>query len=142
MQFRRLTLSQVQILHEKPQLYSIKEYLHEKAEESRHNETAAYLVFLAGAIFFVSGVQITVTRIENLGWFLFFPYNPKPDQPSLLGLAFSLLGIALLIYGVAVGIYYSRKRKWYMHELTKAHSFVKNAVNRKNPQERKKEIAA
>jgi len=123
-------------------LYSVKEYLHEKAEESRHNETAAYLMFLTGAIFFVGGVLIIVSRTDNPSWFIFFPYNPTPDATSLLSLTFTLSGIALLVYGVTVGIYYSRKRKWYMQGLSKAHSFVKNSVNRKKPMEGKQKIAA
>ena len=32
---------------------SFRDYLHEKAEESRHNENQAYLMFPAGAIFFL-----------------------------------------------------------------------------------------
>jgi len=124
------------------QLYSIKEYFHEKAEESRHNETAAYLMFLTGAIFFVGGALITISRTENPGWFIFFPYNPMPDPTSLLGLALTLSGISLLIYGVAVGIYYSRKRTWYMHELSMAYSFVKESVNRKGVSGKKQETTA
>jgi len=123
-------------------LYSVKEYLHEKAEESRHNETTAYLMFLTGAIFFVGGVLITLAGTENPGWFGFFPYNPMPDPTSLLGLALTLSGVSLLVYGVAVGIYYSRKRSWYMRELSQAHSFVKESVNKKRSQERKQKLAA
>jgi len=123
-------------------LYSVKEYLHEKAEESRHNETASYLMFLTGAIFFVGGVLMTISRTTNPSWFMFFPYNPRPDPPSVLGLALTVSGVSLLVYGVAVGIYYSRKRTWYMQELSKAHSFVKNSVNRKKAAERNQKIAA
>jgi len=123
-------------------LYSVKEYLHEKAEESRHNEIAAYLMFLTGAVFFVGGVLMTISRTENPSWFMFFPYNPMPDTTSVLGLALTVSGITLLVYGVAVGVYYSRKRTWYMQELSKAHSFVKNSVNRKRTQERDKKITA
>jgi len=35
---------------------SIQDYLHEKAEESRHNEIIAYMMFLAGSVFFVGGI--------------------------------------------------------------------------------------
>jgi len=118
-------------------LYSIKEYLHEKAEESRHNETAAYLMFLTGAIFFVGGVLITVSRTEKPSWFIFFPYNPLPDPTSVLGLTLTFSGIALLVYGVVVGIYYARKRSWYIHELSRAHSFLKESENKKRSLERK-----
>jgi len=118
-------------------LYSIKEYFHEKAEESRHNETVAYLMFLTGAIFFVGGVLMIISRTENPGWFIFFPYNPMPDPTSVLGLALTFSGIALLVYGVVVGIYYARKRSWYMRELSNAHSFVKDSVDKKRLLERK-----
>mgnify|MGYP006910663535 FL=1 len=40
---------------------SFRDYLHEKAEELRHNETLAYLIFLAGAIFFVGGIIETLS---------------------------------------------------------------------------------
>jgi len=123
-------------------LYSVKEYLHERNEELRHNEIAAYLMFITGAIFFVGGVLMTISRTQNPSWFVFFPYNTAPDPTSLLGLALTLSGITLLIYGLTVGIYYSRKRHWYMQELAKAHSFVKNSVNRKSGQEKKQEIPA
>ena len=53
--------------------FSGMDYLHEKAEESRHNETLAYLMFMAGAIFFVGGLLETVVTTENPDWFLFFP---------------------------------------------------------------------
>jgi len=119
-------------------LYSIKDYFHEKAEESRHNEIAAYLMFITGSVFFVGGVLVTISRTTNPGWFLFFPYNPKPDPTSLLGLALTLSGIALVVYGVAVGIYYSRKRSWYMQELSKAYLFVKESVNSKRSRKRTK----
>jgi len=119
-------------------LYSIKDYFHEKAEESRHNETAAYLMFITGCIFFVGGVLITVSRTTNPGWFIFFPYNPRPDPTSILGLALTLSGMALLVYGIVVGIYYSRKRSWYMQELSRAYFFVKASVNNKRAHERTK----
>jgi len=99
-------------------------------------------MFLTGAVFFVGGVLMTISRTENPIWLIFFPYNPSFDPTSLLGLSLTISGSVLLVYGCTVGIYYSRKRKWYMQELTKAHSFVKNSVNRKSSRERNKKIAA
>jgi len=41
------------------------EYLHEKAEESRHNETIGYIII--GSIFFIGGLLETVITVENPG---------------------------------------------------------------------------
>ncbi|MEM2281413.1 MAG: hypothetical protein QXZ68_05435 [Candidatus Bathyarchaeia archaeon] len=46
---------------------SFRDYLHEKAEESRHNETTAYLMFLAGTVFFVGGVLETLFISQFIG---------------------------------------------------------------------------
>jgi len=105
-------------------LYSIKEYLHEKAEESRHNETAAYLMFIAGITFFVGGLLATMYASENLHWFLFLPYNITAGPAGLLGLTLTFCGISLSVYGVVVGIFYSRKRAFYIQQLYEAHSFI------------------
>lgn len=109
-------------------MYSIKEYLHEKAEESRHNETAAYLMFVAGIIFFVGGLLTTIYSSENPRWFLFLPYNPTANPAGLLGLTLTLCGISLSVYGVAVGIFYSRKRAFYIQRLYEAHSLVEESL--------------
>jgi hypothetical protein len=120
-------------------LYSIKEYLHEKAEESRHNETAAYLMFIAGIILFVGGLLSTMYSTDNLKWLIFLPYNLTSNPASFLGLTLTLSGISVSIYGVVVGLFYSRKRAFYMQQLYQAHSFVERTVNaskrktRKNP---------
>lgn len=37
---------------------SFSDYLHEKAEESRHNETVGYLIIIVGSIFFVGGLEL------------------------------------------------------------------------------------
>ncbi len=109
-------------------MYSIKEYLHEKAEESRHNETTAYLMFIAGAVFFVGGLLATIYSGENLKWLIFLPYNLASHPASFLGLTLTLSGIALSVYGVVVGILYARKRAFYMQQLYQAHSFVEKSV--------------
>ena len=100
------------------------EYLHEKAEESRHNEAVGYFVTTIGSIFFVGGQIITLTKGENPNWFLIIPYN-------LLGLSETVLGFVLLCLGIAISIYYARERTWYMKQLHKAHSTEEKELIRK-----------
>jgi len=97
-------------------------YLHEKAEESRHNETLAYLMFMAGAIFFVGGILETVITTENPEWFLFFPYKITPHAYSLLGLSMVLGGFTLLVLGIVLGIHYALDRALYMNQLKEAYT--------------------
>ena len=40
---------------------SLRDYLHEKAEESRHNESIGYFIIIIGSIFFVGGSLITAS---------------------------------------------------------------------------------
>ena len=101
---------------------SFKDYLHEKAEESRHNELTAYLMFLAGAVFFTGGIIETLSLGGTPEWFLFITYFTQPYPGAVLGLALTVSGFGLLIYGVAAGINYSRDRRWYIQEMRKANS--------------------
>jgi hypothetical protein len=125
---------------------SFKEYLHEKAEESRHNESVAYLMFLAGVVFFVGGIleTLSLAKIILLGepeWFFFIPYYTEAHPGSVVGLAMIISGLSLIVFGVVSGIHYSKDRSWYIQELRKAHSLdevmmqsksAKNASKKKN----------
>jgi len=115
---------------------SIRDYLHEKAAESRHNEMSAYLMFIAGAVFFIGGVLETIAAAQVPDWFLFFPYKLASDPRCILGLALTIGGIILVIYGLAAGTFYARDRAWYMEELYKANSLEAGTVNQKKRKRR------
>jgi hypothetical protein len=92
---------------------SIQDYLHEKAEESRHNEIIAYMVFLAGSVFFVGGILSSLGLGREPNWFLFIPYLEGSTEVT---------GFLLIFSGIGVGLHYYRDRGWYMRELCKANN--------------------
>lgn len=74
------------------------EYLHEKAEESRHNETVGYFLIVIGSIFLIGGLLETVITVENPEWFLIIPYHLTPHAYSLLGLSLTTVGLVRARY--------------------------------------------
>jgi hypothetical protein len=117
------------------------EYLHEKAEESRHNETIGYLIIIIGSVFFVGGLLETIItailRGANPDWFLIFPYHFTPNPDSLLGTSLTSVGTVLIFLGLALAIHYARERSWYMKELHRSHSVEEQKLRteRKNEAE-------
>jgi len=103
------------------------DYLHERVEESRHNETLAYLMFMAGAIFFVGGIVETLITAGNPDWFFFFPYKLTPHVSSLLGLSLEFGGFTLLALGIILGIHYALEKALYMNQLKGAYVQEKNS---------------
>jgi hypothetical protein len=110
------------------------EYLHEKAEESRHNENVGYFMISTGSIFFVGGLLETTLTAENPEWFLIIPYHLTPHPYSLLCLSLTIVGIVLLSLGTALSLHYARERTWYMKELHRAHSTEEQKLGRKELQ--------
>jgi heme/copper-type cytochrome/quinol oxidase subunit 1 len=96
---------------------SLRDYLHEKAEESRHNETLGFLILLTGIIILMSGILLTSIEVTNPDWFLFIPYKLNSHPYSLLGLSFASVGLVLSILGVIYSIHSALQRTMYMDRL-------------------------
>jgi hypothetical protein len=99
---------------------SARDYFHEKAEESRHNELIGYIMFLAGSVFFVGGILAALTMNSKPNWLLFIPYDLTSTQALTLELSFLVVGLSLIVVGIASGLHFYRDRSMYMHELFKA----------------------
>ena len=113
---------------------SIQDYLHEKAEESRHNEVIAFMMFIAGSVFFVGGILASLSFGTELSWFLFIPYLADFTEAMFLELTFLLAGIFLITVGIGVGLYYYRGRSWYMRELGRANNSPENLMRSQHQQ--------
>ncbi len=110
---------------------SIREYLREKAAESRHDELSAYLMFIAGSILFIGGVLETLFVAESIIWVIFVPVGLSEVPGCLLGLSLTLSGLALMVFGLVTGVYFARGRIWYMRELGSASVDEECAVARR-----------
>jgi len=101
---------------------NLMDYLHEKAQESRHKETQAYLMFLGGAIFYVGGILENLSLTKNPKWFLFIPYHTEPLGGAVLGLSLIVSGLSLMVFGIVAGSICRHYRRWYIEELRKVAS--------------------
>jgi len=99
---------------------SLRDYLHEKAEESRHNETLGFLILAMGVVIFMSGMLITAVKVENPDWLLFIPYKLNSHPVVLLGLSLTSIGLTLLILGIAFSTHSALQRTMYMDRLKEA----------------------
>lgn len=118
---------------------SVRDYLRERAAESRHDEMSAYLMFIAGSVLFVGGILETLFVAELVEWALFVPVGFSETPGGTLGLALTLSGLALIVFGLVAGAYFARDRVWYMRELRNA-SFVEESIVAKK-RRRKKNIS-
>ena len=98
-------------------MLSFSYYLHEKAEESRHNETMSLLIAVLGSIFLIGGVLQTFLTVERPQWFLIFPYQIGASPYDLFGLGFTLIGVMLFLCGIILGVHYASQRSWYNNAL-------------------------
>lgn len=122
---------------------ALMEYLHEKAEESRHNEVVGHLITITGVLFLIGGTIVTVSAIENPDWLLFIPYKLTSNPYNLIALIFTVLGYILLIFGIIFSIHYATERSWYMWRLhdtqTEAEEKLKSMVKYVEKAKSKKE---
>ena len=116
-------------------MLSLRDYLRERAAESRHNEMSAYLMFIAGSVLFVGGILETLFVAEfsgqRLEWILFVPVGFSSVPGCVLGLALTLSGLALMVFGLVAGIFFARDRVWFMRELRSARFMEDGAIANK-----------
>jgi len=104
-------------------MLSFSYYLHEKAEESRHNESVAYCIAMIGSVFLTGGIIQTLITVQRPQWFLIFPYQLGASPYDFLGLGFTLVGVILFLAGIILGVHYGAQRLWYTNALRDAYRF-------------------
>ena len=115
-------------------MLSFSYYLHEKAEESRHNESIAYLIAIMGSIFLTGGIIQTLVTVQRPQWFLIFPYQLGTSSYDFLGLGFTLIGVMLFLAGIILGVHYGAQRVWYTNALRDAYRFEEEKLKSKTKQ--------
>ena len=118
-------------------LLSFSYYLHEKAEESRHNESMCFMVAILGSVFMVAGIIQTLLTAQRPEWFLIFPYHIGSSPYDFMGLAFTLLGTMLLLGGVVLAVHYGAQRLWYSNALKEGYRMEEEKARaQKKPKDR------
>jgi len=120
-------------------MLSFSYYLHEKAEESRHNESIAYFVAMIGSVFLTGGIIQTLITVQRPQWFLIFPYQLGASPYDFLGLGFTLIGVMLFLAGIILGVHYGAQRVWYTNSLRDAYRFEEEKL-KAQAKSRKKEV--
>ena len=92
-------------------------YLHEKAEESRHNESMSLLVAAIGSVLLVGGLLQTIGTLENLQLFPLSTNQLWSSPYGFLGFSFTILGIILFLVGLILAVHYASHRSWYGNAL-------------------------
>ncbi len=91
--------------------------MHEKAEESRHNESMGLLVAAIGSVFLVGGLLQTIGTMEKLQLFPMSINQVWSSPYGFLGFSFTILGIILLLVGLILVVHYASHRSWYGNAL-------------------------
>lgn len=104
-------------------LLSFSYYLHEKAEESRHNECMSFMIAILGSVFLIGGMLQTFITAQRPQWFLIFPYQLGSSPYDFLGLALTILGITLFLAGIVLAVHYGGQRLWYSNALKESYRF-------------------
>jgi uncharacterized membrane protein HdeD (DUF308 family) len=92
-------------------------YLHEKAEESRHNESMGLLVAAIGSVFLVGGLLQTIGTMEELQLSPLSINQLWSSTYGFLGFSFTILGIIMFLVGLILTVHYASHRSWYGNAL-------------------------
>jgi uncharacterized membrane protein YciS (DUF1049 family) len=115
-------------------------YMHERAEESRHNEARSLLIAVIGAVFLVGGILQTVVVAQTPEWFLIFPYQLGSSPYEFSGLAFTILGVAVFSGGIILGVHCRAQRLWYSNELKELYKIEEQKLRAKTSNKKKPKI--
>jgi uncharacterized membrane protein HdeD (DUF308 family) len=123
-------------------MLSFSYYLHEKSEESRHNEAVSFLIAVIGSVFLIGGILQTLLTVQKPQWFLIFPYQLGTSPYDFLGLAFTVLGVMLFLIGIVLAVHYRSQRLWYSNELKEIYQSEEGKLRAEKSSENKESKVA